>query len=1520
MRLKLIEVLLLLLAGLGICNKSNAYIFNCTDEGGTYSCINPTPPKVGEWRYTSATYMTPYEWRATLDEAVHDLWRYQEETNSWDLRGISRYSFTESIRGKLAYSGEPTAKGISVQGPFVHYNSNGTTWESTWSWLFYAKKSVQDWSCKDGFIKISRNYLFPVTSPQQPPFKCGLPIKRLTCSPSVGNPCSLTTGNKTLSETDWSSSNSLLKVSRMYSSLYSTIAPAWSNNYDSNLAIGEIQNAYLGINPQSLTQDTSVIVLQRADGSQVTAQRNFTDNTVAGTSEWFIDRDMSLQLNDSGDTWQVKNVKTGVIETYQAIAPITQPASITVSTENYQFNLTRIDYPNGQFISLTYQNGKLATATDQLGNTLSYRYDTNGKLFQIGLPNDKTIDYGYDNLGRLVTVKRPGYGIKTYVYDEADKAPNDNINLLTGIIDENGKRYATYAYDNQNRGILTEHAGSTQKFTLSYSNNNTQVIDEYGNNRTYNLALVSGTNRINYQRIAGQTISRQYDQGGNIISETKNGLTTKFTFDETRNLETSRIEAFGKPDSRITLTEWATNLPVKTKITEGSANPDGSLKQALRITSFSYDDKGNALTKTITDPLLNQSRTWTYTYNANAQKLTATNPQGQTTQWTYDAKGNLTQSVDAQGLVTTYSDYNLDGKPQIITSPTGQVTKLTYDDAGRVLTQSVTIGYPSLSNISANQGMLSTIVNAITSVFRDDKSVVKYDITKQDSQTATTSYQYDGVGQLIQTTLPDGQVISYQYDDAHRMIAMTDSLGNKISYTLNGAGDIVETQNLDPQGQLANSHKQSYDTLGRLTADTGNNGQNQSYGYDNQDNLTSTKDALAHTTASQYDNLKRKIRDTDANGQPVTYSYNALDQLLTVTDSNKVTTSYTYNAFGEVLTTQSPDTGTSTNQYNAKGQLISQTDGANRTQTYTYDDKGRLTQRADGTGKVLASYSYDDKGRISKLTDTSGQTSYQYNSNNQLIEKVQTTEQTTLTTRYHYTLGGQLDEIRYPSGQLAVYQYDKGVLTGVQVKTTDNQTVQVIDNINYSPNGIKGYNWSQTKQAVTYQYDTDGRLTQINDPALSRSYQYDVGNRITNVTDSKANISQLFSHDRLDRLTNQTLNQSQGTSNFSYSYDNNSNRTQKTATTNGIVQSSNTPVKTGTNQYQAYSYDASGKTTGDGTRSYTYNSEGRIERIQNGSVGVVNAYNALGQRVQKNSGNTKTYFSYDESGKLFSDGDREFIYLGNMPVAMVSSEKPNEVLMISSDHLGTPRAVLNAKNEKLWQWEGDPFGSQLPQIEMVKMPLRHAGQYEDREVGLFYNYFRFYDPKTGRYVENDPIDLAGGLNRYGYVGGSPLLANDPKGQFAIAVPVAVGAAAAVGICYATGACQNLSHAISDAYDAWIASSNDAEDVPDTKADEATCDCGPEINNPDNKNPIIGEPGSELTCQNKKGNRKQTRRYAPDGYPDIDTDWDHSHDGLGSPHSHDWTRPSGWNPSPGDRLDQSNRGEGRPPKVGDPGFK
>ena len=99
----------------------------------------------------------------------------------------------------------------------------------------------------------------------------------------------------------------------------------------------------------------------------------------------------------------------------------------------------------------------------------------------------------------------------------------------------------------------------------------------------------------------------------------------------------------------------------------------------------------------------------------------------------------------------------------------------------------------------------------------------------------------------------------------------------------------------------------------------------------------------------------------------------------------------------------------------------------------------------------------------------------------------------------------------------------------------------------------------------------------------------------------------------------------------------------------------------------------------------------------------------------------------------------------------VSCSSAQEALyFISPDQLNTPRVVSDNLGRVIWQWDGEPFGSSRPNQDpegdgqKFTLNLRFPGQYFDVETGLHYNYFRDYDPGTGRYIESDPIGLAGG--------------------------------------------------------------------------------------------------------------------------------------------------------------------------------
>ncbi|MBC3919506.1 hypothetical protein H8L32_18610 [Undibacterium sp. CY18W] len=106
---------------------------------------------------------------------------------------------------------------------------------------------------------------------------------------------------------------------------------------------------------------------------------------------------------------------------------------------------------------------------------------------------------------------------------------------------------------------------------------------------------------------------------------------------------------------------------------------------------------------------------------------------------------------------------------------------------------------------------------------------------------------------------------------------------------------------------------------------------------------------------------------------------------------------------------------------------------------------------------------------------------------------------------------------------------------------------------------------------------------------------------------------------------------------------------------------------------------------------------------------------------------------------------------------------------IHSDHLGTPRVITDDTGSEVWRWDSTPFGETLaneqPASSTKKFTynIRFPGQYFDAETNLHYNYFRDYDPQTGRYIQSDPIGLAGGLNTYGYVEGNPVRYFDALG-------------------------------------------------------------------------------------------------------------------------------------------------------------
>ena len=106
---------------------------------------------------------------------------------------------------------------------------------------------------------------------------------------------------------------------------------------------------------------------------------------------------------------------------------------------------------------------------------------------------------------------------------------------------------------------------------------------------------------------------------------------------------------------------------------------------------------------------------------------------------------------------------------------------------------------------------------------------------------------------------------------------------------------------------------------------------------------------------------------------------------------------------------------------------------------------------------------------------------------------------------------------------------------------------------------------------------------------------------------------------------------------------------------------------------------------------------------------------------------------------------------------------------VHADHLGSPQKMTDHAKTIVWDAVYTPFGQVHSMTGTATNNQRFPGQYADAESGYAYNYFRDYDPTTGRYVQSDPIGLGGGLNTYAYATENPIRYIDPNGN-AVALP------------------------------------------------------------------------------------------------------------------------------------------------------
>ncbi len=176
-----------------------------------------------------------------------------------------------------------------------------------------------------------------------------------------------------------------------------------------------------------------------------------------------------------------------------------------------------------------------------------------------------------------------------------------------------------------------------------------------------------------------------------------------------------------------------------------------------------------------------------------------------------------------------------------------------------------------------------------------------------------------------------------------------------------------------------------------------------------------------------------------------------------------------------------------------------------------------------------------------------------------------------------------------------------------------------------------------------------------------------------------------------------------------------------------------------------YTYDLNGNITGIGDMVLTYNQNNRLAMVEEDSVVLGEyTYNGLGQRIKKEVDGITTIFHYDFDGNIIAESDengyfdKEYLYRSSSRLALVDAQT-GELYYYGNDRLGTPQILTDSTNMVVWEAVYEPFGdADINPNSSVVSNFRFPGQYYDSETGLHYNYHRYYDPGTGRYMTPDP--------------------------------------------------------------------------------------------------------------------------------------------------------------------------------------
>jgi YD repeat-containing protein len=742
-------------------------------------------------------------------------------------------------------------------------------------------------------------------------------------------------------------------------------------------------------------------------------------------------------------------------------------------------------------------------------------YDAANRVVKSVAPGGALTEYVYDGAGRLIQTTQ--YATLLAPLGSLASSPEPADLVVTASVDD---RIERLFYSNDGRlagrldakGYLTTYQydwGGRQTGQARYATVTSAALRATGTL----LELTPGT------AVADQRIVYFYDNRDQVIGviDAENYLTRT---------------AYSARGLAISVTRYATQLA---GIIIASADLDSITPIAAagnRISTRSYDELGRLTWET------NFEGTSTdYVYDASGNLISKTEAVGQSVERTraarFDSLGRVISELSPEGqalltITMTQAEidavwaahgadytYDLAGRRTSITDANGFKTRFYYDADGRLTHTINPLGevqehqYNELGQLTATIRYATRIsAAALSGLSGGLKNATLTNAIKVDAENdSTVSYGYELSGNVDYIADALGNKDWYSYDAFGDVISQSIAMGNgawrKDEFEYDTRGQRTESV-LDVEG-IAAAGKATYDAFGRAVTTTDANGNLRSTAYDRLGRITKITDPLLKYRQTTYDAFDRVLTQTDELLQVTKYAYDDVARSVTVTTPENVTLKTMRNRLGQVASVTDGNGVVTWYTYDRNGNLV-KTARAGIETTQDFDIAGRLMQTVDGRG-IKVAYTYDAASRMFTRRVDPDNTATSYNG-------------LALTTTYTYDGKGQTLTVKDERSITTSFSYDSKGQTLTRVVNMGG--LDLTTTFSYDAKGNQLSVTDAEGVLTKYAYDKLGRRTKEqvapNGLNLTTSYTYDQNSNVVTKTDPRGTLTR-YAYNKKDQLT-----------------------------------------------------------------------------------------------------------------------------------------------------------------------------------------------------------------------------------------------------------------------------------------------------------------------------------------------------------------------------------------------------------------